>query len=78
MEKSSVNERNKDLRPGGGLPVLTRRFPSSQGLSAPLQFISPEVRNYLIGRDRLTNQCNVYLARTVVDNFIKSEVDTGI
>jgi len=37
-----------------------------------------EVRNYLTGRDRLTNQCNVYLARTVVDKFIKSEVDIGI
>jgi hypothetical protein len=37
-----------------------------------------EVRNYLAGRNSLSNHYNFYSARTVVDNFIKSEVDTGI
>jgi len=78
MEKSSIEARNGHLWSGAGLPAFTGRFPSSQGLSAPLQLISTEVRNYLIGLYRLTNQCNVYSASTVVDKFIESEVDTGI
>jgi len=78
MEKSSIEARNGHLWSGAGLPAFTGRFPSSQGLSAPLQLISSEIRDSLTQRVRLTNQCNVYSTRTVVDNFIKSEVDTGI
>ena len=71
MEKSSIKARNRHLWPGGALPAFPGRLPSSQGLSAPLQLISPETRDSLTQRDRFANQCNVYSAGTVIDNPIK-------
>lgn len=75
MEKSSIEARNGHLWPGAGLPVLTRTFPSSQGLSAPLQLISPETRDSLTQRDTLANNCNLYSAGTLIANFIKTGGD---
>ena len=69
MEKSSIEAQNGHSCRSRNLRAHFKAITLSQ---------SPEVRNYLIGLDRLTNQSNVYSARTVVDNFIKSEVDTGI
>jgi len=37
-----------------------------------------EVRNYLAGRNSLSNHYNFYATRNVADKFIKPEVDTGI
>ena len=64
LEKGSTVARNRHLWPGAGLPVLPGRLPSSQGLSAPLQLISPEIRDFLTQRGRFANECNVYSART--------------
>ena len=75
MEKSSIEARNGHLWSGAGLPAFPGRFPSSQGLSEPLQLISPETRDFLTKRDRLANQDNFYLARTVIANFIKKGGD---
>jgi hypothetical protein len=71
MEKSSIEARNWHLWSGAVLPAFTRRFPSSQDLSAPLQLISPETRDSLTQGGRFANQCNVYSARTVIVNFIE-------
>lgn len=78
MEESSVNGRNRYLWLGAGLPVLTRRFPSSQGPFSHLQFLGPETHNSLTEQRWLANDCNIHLPRNVIDNFIKSEGDTGI
>ena len=70
-EKGGVEERNRDFRALlEELQLHFRELPRSQSPSACLQFISPEIRNSLTGQYRLANNCNVYSARTVIDNFI--------
>ena len=78
MEKSSVNGRNRHLWSGAGLPVLPRRFLTSQGPFPHLQFLGPETRDSLTEQRWLANDCNIHLPRTVIDNFIKLEGDTEI
>ena len=68
MEKSSIEVQN----------VHTCRNRNRRAHFKAITLIQgPEVRNYLTGRDNLANQDNFYSPRTVVDNFIKSEGDTG-
>lgn len=71
MEKSSIEARNGHLWSGAGSPAFTRRLPSSQGLSAPLQLISPKTRDFLSEQHCLPNNCNLYSAISVIDNLIK-------
>ena len=78
MEKSSIEARNGHLWSGAGLPVFPRRFPSSQGPFSHLQFLGPETHNSLTEQRWLANDCNIHLPRTIIDNFIKTEGDTGI
>ena len=78
MEKSSVNGLNRHLWPGGGLPVFPRRFPSSQGPFARLQFLGHQIRDSLTERDRPANQCNVYSAGTVINNLIQRGGDAAM
>ena len=64
MEKSSIKARNGHLWPGAGLPVLTRRFPSSQVFSARLEPTGRKMRSFLTEQVRFANKSNVYLLRT--------------
>ena len=66
MEKSSIEARN-----GHSFGDETLQSHFSKDTFPHLQFLGPETRDYLTKRDRLANQCNVYSARTVIDNFIQ-------
>ena len=70
-EKSGVEEWNNQLS-GTGALQLHFRWPTHSQASFPnLQFSGNQICDSLTERDRLANQCNVYSARTVIDNFIK-------
>ena len=71
-EKGGVEERNRDFRTVlEELQLHFRELPRGQSPSACLQFISPEIRNFLTGQHRPANDCNVYSAGTVISNLIK-------
>ena len=61
MEESSTEARN------GHFKAITL----CQGPLPNLQFTSPQIRDYLLKRDRLAKQRNVCSAETVISNFTK-------
>lgn len=71
-EKGSVEKRNREFRIAfEELQLHFRELPRSQGPSERLQIIGPKARNFLTGRHRPANDCNVYSAGTVISNLIK-------
>lgn len=73
MEKGGVEGRNRDIHTRGSALSLVLIC-----IEAPflvLQFIGPEVRNILTKSHILTHQSNLYSARTLIDNFIKTGSD---
>lgn len=64
--------------PAGSLPTHLKTIARTQGLSAYLQFINSEVHNLLAEQQTLANARNVYLPRTIVDNFNKRGGDAAM
>ena len=76
MEKSGVAEQNEPFCVG--MEAFRPHFKAttySQGSFACLPFISPEICNFLTGRDAPANDCNIYSARTVIDTFMSKGGD---
>lgn len=75
MEKSSMEGRDRLLCAAGSLGPYFKAITCSQGLPARLQFIGPEVRDPLTEQHGLANNCNLYLAGRVIDNFVRKGGD---
>ena len=78
-EKGGVEKRNREIRiVFEELQLHFRELPHRRGPSERLQIIGPEARNFLTEQHSLTNDCNLFSLRTLINNFIKRGGDESM
>lgn len=74
-EKNNIEGRSRYSRRWGSPKPHFKATICGQSLSACLQLINIEVSNFLTEQDRLANDSDICLVRTVIDCFAKEGGD---
>lgn len=79
IEKSDVAEQSEHFCVGlGAFQPHLKAITYSQGHSSRLQLMSPEICNFLTGRDTPANDRNIYSAGAVINSFIPKGGDDAM